>query len=536
VGPRSAGVNAGGLALALLVAACGETQRDAGGDGAWVTATSDEGASTRGDATDDGADDATLDVGAGTGGPTLACEVDDDMDAPGACEDHAPPDSFAPATQWTWSGDEGEVHALVIPLVANLTDDDGNGSVDLCDVPDLVVVATAGGAGFPPGHVYILSGDDGHVHGRLPVVVDSWVTPALGDIDGDGVIEIVSVTPEGDFVAMTADGTLEWTGTARWEEPWGGAIALADLDGDGTAEILADNLVVSHEGELEWSVPGQAFALSATTAAELDGAPGLEVIMNSGAYHHDGTPWFELAAASGGFPQVADFDGDGAPELLFTTQSGISLYRGDGAPIFTDLQPFGSNQVGGEYQRPAAIHDFDGDGSIDFATSSALAFGVCRGDGSVLWQAPIVDQSGLAGGTGFDFLGDGSAEAMYGDEHDTHVFDSDGRELITAPRVSGTLMEYPVVADIDNDGSAEVVVINGVANGPNPRPTIEVIRDADDRWVGARRIWNQHTYHVTNVREDGTIPSDETPSWRYLDTFRTNAQQQADGVCVPPVG
>jgi hypothetical protein len=337
-------------------------------------------------------------------------------------------------------------------------------------------------------------------------MVNSWVTPALGDIDGDGVIEIVSVTPEGDFVAMTADGTIEWTGPARWEVPWGGAIALADLDGDGTAEILADNLVVSHEGVLEWSVPDQAYAMSATTAADLDGEPGLEVIMNSGAYHHDGTPWFELTTVSSGFAQVADFDGDGAPEVLYTTQLDVSLYRADGTPIFLALEPFGSNQVGGEYWRPAAIDDFDGDGAIDFATSNARSFGVCRGDGSVLWEAAVVDTSGLAGGTGFDFLGDGSAEAMYGDEHDTHVFDFDGSELITVPRISGTLMEYPVVADIDNDGSAEVVVINGVAVGPNARPTIEVIRDTEDRWVGARRIWNQHTYHVTNVREDGTIP------------------------------
>ena len=61
-----------------------------------------------------------------------------------------------------------------------------------------------------------------------------------------------------------------------------------------------------------------------------------------------------------------------------------------------------------------------------------------------------------------------------------------------------------------------------------------VIRDVDDRWIQARRIWNQHTYHVTNVREDGTIPQFEPPHHVGLNTFRTNAQIEDGGVCKPP--
>ena len=55
-------------------------------------------------------------------------------------------------------------------------------------------------------------------------------------------------------------------------------------------------------------------------------------------------------------------------------------------------------------------------------------------------------------------------------------------------------------------------------------PAIQAVRDVEDRWIQARRIWNQHTYHVTNVREDGTIPQWEKPHWESLNTFRTNAQ------------
>ena len=70
---------------------------------------------------------------------------------------------------------------------------------------------------------------------------------------------------------------------------------------------------------------------------------------------------------------------------------------------------------------------------------------------------------------------------------------------------------------------------------PSTAPAVQVIRDETDRWVPARRVWNQHTYHVTNVREDGTIPTFEAPHWLELNTFRTQAQVEINGdVCEPP--
>jgi hypothetical protein len=39
---------------------------------------------------------------------------------------------------------------------------------------------------------------------------------------------------------------------------------------------------------------------------------------------------------------------------------------------------------------------------------------------------------------------------------------------------------------------------------------------------------------VTNVNEDGTIPLVEPPSWKLLNTYRTNAQIEGGSVCAPP--
>ena len=63
--------------------------------------------------------------------------------------------------------------------------------------------------------------------------------------------------------------------------------------------------------------------------------------------------------------------------------------------------------------------------------------------------------------------------------------------------------------------------------------TAEAPSDAEERWVPSRRIWNQHSYHVSNVLEDGTIPQIEPHHWEDLNTFRTNAQVEDGGICEP---
>jgi hypothetical protein len=61
---------------------------------------------------------------------------------------------------------------------------------------------------------------------------------------------------------------------------------------------------------------------------------------------------------------------------------------------------------------------------------------------------------------------------MYADEQNLFVFDGVGAVLLQVPRSSGTLSEYPVVADIDNDGSAEILV---VSNQYNPGPDYQLL-------------------------------------------------------------
>ncbi len=535
---------AGSFAALVVLGACpGESPIDAGESGSSPTTTasttsatldgstgesSSTAASTNVDttsgSTETGAEGPIFDVGnVGTSGGSEtgdlppSCKVGDDIDAGQPCGDVAPADSFEPAVQWSWAGSNGDTEVLGTPVVANLTDDNADGAIDLCDIPDVVVIAYGGG--FGNGHIHVLSGDTGTEIFSIPTELQSISYPALGDLDGDGVPEIVAATPDpGHLIAFHHDGSLLWE-SADAVTTSSAAISLADLDADGDVEIVINGSVFDHEGHRLW----QGTASYLNTAADLDDDGALEVITGGSAYHDDGSLYwsgFDTQA----HPHVADLDLDGMPEVMFVGQSGISIAEHDGASVVT-------NQVSNLANwRPAAIHDMDGDGAPEIAVGSSNTYSVLEVALTANWTSPVSDGSGYAAGTAFDFLGDGTAEAMYADETTLFIFDENGTALLTTPRSSWTQWENPVVVDVDNDGSAEIVV----ASNSGGAPAVQVIRDAKDRWIPARRIWNQHDYHVTNVREDGTIPAVQPKNWDTLNTFRTQAQIGAGGgVCMP---
>jgi hypothetical protein len=479
----------------------------------------------------------------GDTGPVDLCHVVDDMDAVGDCEVVAPPDSFTPEIQWTFGAAE---QSWVTPLVANFTDDDGDGEVNLCDIPDVLLVSNQFISYSTACIVHILDGATGTEHFSIPATenVSCTATPAIGDIDDDGLPEIVAVYIDGGVFRLKAfehDGALKWAnvddgGNASQFYRESGAVALHDLDADGDVEIVFNHEVYDHQGQMLWEHPNpNPGELECTTAADLDGDGQLEVITGHSAYHADGSIYFDNypTITSQSIPQVGNLDGDPTPEIFVTSGQGLWMVEHTGAIAYGPVTPTGVPPGGYlVWQRPGTIHDFDGDQVSDWASSSQSAYAVYQGPDAadVLWQVVVSDFSGAAGGTAFDFLGDGVAEAMYADEQNFRIYDGlTGAEQLAIPRASPTISEYPTVADIDNDGSAEILVVS-----TSGQPALQAIKDADDRWIQARRIWNQHAYYVTNVREDSTIPQFVTPNWQTLNTFRTNAQIEGGGVCKPP--
>ena len=447
-----------------------------------------------------------------------------------------------PKLNGRFNGQGARTQSSVTALVANLTDDDGNETIDLCDTPDvLVVVGVEGNNDKRSGILYALDGASGSIHWATETSAQYSATPAIGDIDGDGMVEIVAVEP-GDgarIMAFEHDGTLKWTGADPWEAAQGSALALADVDADGDVEIIGGTQLWDHNGTLLWAQDGDRI-YSASTAIDIDADGELEILTGAAAYDPDGTEVFNNVAIAnsspengiGAHPQVADVDGDGTPEILVSVVTGMWLLETDGSVLWSSYAP---TMDAYDRNRPASIHDVDADGVPEFGASGPYSYGAYEFDPGITWTSnKVKDVSGQAGGTAFDFLGAGKAQTIYADERKTWVFNEYGQILMETVRKSGTILEYPTVADVDNDGSAEIVVVSnkGFMAFANEW-TVQVVGDVEDRWIQARRIWNQHTYHVTNVREDGTIPQFEARHWQGLNTFRTQAQIEGGRVCQP---
>ncbi|MFO7563971.1 MAG: VCBS repeat-containing protein [Enhygromyxa sp.] len=488
--------------------------------------------------------------------PQPLCQIpSDELDGNLPCGLEPPSDQIAPVVAWTWTGPGGEDSVLTTPLVANLDDDNGDGFVDLCDTPDIVVAAVDLPPGksdlWPAGHLHVIAGD-GSGSFVIPTPIDAAINPALGDLDGDGVPELVAaqaLAPNSPYaiserrlVALSAAGELLWTGEHLQASRGGGAIALADLDGDGSPEILAPEYVATAEGALAWTIPNPPLSFSMPVAVDLDLDGELEVLFGASAYTADGT-WLFTA---GGVPQnrgsvaVANFDDDPHPEIYmqFDGQHGVFDHEG----TLTALCPTAAIELAVLGGYPVAVHDLDGDGRAELVfglQSRFFVLGVEDGSCSLRWSEKVDTDIGSSSGTVFDLLGDGTAEAIYADRSRVQLFSDTGELLFVAPRSARESITNPIVADVDGDGAAEIVIVSsepvaGEAEDASPSPTLLVLENADDRLAPTRRVWNQHTYHHSNISEGARVPVEEAPHWLLENSFRSNSPTESGDSCIPP--
>jgi hypothetical protein len=477
----------------------------------------------------------------------FACSVhEDSLDAAPPCGAQPPSDVLAPEIAWTWTGPNGEHSVLVTPLVANLDDDNGDERVDPCDRPDILVLAVDAPASkdevMPPGHLYLLDSISGETKRVFDYPVDATATPALADLDDDGIPEILALEVSDDqhrrVVALRADGSVAWQSELWMPSLGGGALSIADLDANGVPEILAPDHVLAADGSLLWIPPEPPVADSLPFAADLDLDGDLEVLFGRSVYEHDGTLKLQLALAGNvntGVSAVANFDDDPYPEI-YVHSFDHRVFEHDGA---LKAQCIGTGKTG-----PASIVDTNGDGRAEILANHGAWFRaseIVEDDDDEyecvpLWSVKVTDGVGTA----FDFLGDGSAEPIYADVDWVRIYDEHGVEIASFNRSARPSMATPVVADADNDGAAELIIVASEPYDLAPDqafgPSVTFVHNSDDRFAPTRRIWNQHAYHATNVREDARVPIEHTAEWmQELNSFRINpAPTYAGDQCQNP--
>lgn len=453
-------------------------------------------------------------------------------------------------------------------------------------------------------------GDTCHyeIGGFTPVI--SWEAgdnacslPAVGDIDGDGMPEILVVdgwlfNKEAELTVYEGDGSSKWT-THGASLAYGSGPTLADIDDDGQAEIFvvkmyADNLFsngefsvvmynsagavvaesphytdgefdhatgiivadMEHDGDVE-IIAGRVFlnedltergvgrdgrgcddyfgigptygegATPAIGDLDLDGVE--EVVVGNALYDPDGRTIREIPGSTDGATAVADLDGDGYGDFVRSTYSELVAYSYDGTELWTYELPGGGGETEGIMSVPS-IADIDGDGRPEVMAARANNLWAVNGeDGSVLWRAKVSDTTGASGASTFDFEGDGVLEVVYFDEVAVYAFDgTDGTvKFKTDEHSSDTMYDYPVIADVDADGHADIVVSHDQWYGA----AFSVYRDVNNSWAPARGVWNQFAYSITNINDDLSVPVTATPNHTTYNNYRSaNALAPGEGL------
>ncbi|MEQ9470370.1 MAG: PASTA domain-containing protein, partial [Roseitalea porphyridii] len=421
------------------------------------------------------------------------------------------------------------------PMVAHLTDDNGDGDIDQDDIPAIVFVTRPGGQ-FSGGAIVAIRGTDGQVLFTAggPSNIAALNEIAIGDIDGDGLVEIVAAHQDGEhLVAYEHTGAFKWQSTTDvlpGRRDSGGAISIANLDGTGLPEIVIGSSVYDANGtlladgrDLGVSAVGYSFftSISAVADIDLDGTP--EIVAGPAAFRFSNGALslvWHRSDRTDGFVAIGNFDDDPYAEIVI---NGGNLYILDHDG--TDFAPWVTPppSLGGA----PTIADLDGDGDAEIGVLKGGTYRAYEADGTLMWSFVVNDGSVSTGSTVYDFDLDGAVEIVYRDERFLRVFrGSDGAVLTQIEVHNGTGTEQPVVADVDGDGFAELVVsADPLPSGSSSYDTgIHVFEGAPNEWAPTRSIWNQHSYHVTNVNDDGTIPLVEATNWLApgLNNFRLN--------------
>ncbi|MBK9753887.1 MAG: VCBS repeat-containing protein [Nannocystis sp.] len=440
---------------------------------------------------------------------------------------------FKPVVEWKkvdWTVNPGAKAVMMAPIVVSLDDDNMDGKIDGDDLPDLAYV-TYGGPQDQPGTVRAISGDGSK---ELWSAVDGLCATsglAAGDIDGDGMVELVGITHTLQVRAFEHDGAIKWT-TGSYVGDMSycySTPAIADMDGDGKPEVIAGRVILDAAGlqlgKGQFGSGAAAFA-SASFAADIDGDGDQEVVVGNALYRIDGSAIWSNGQTDG-YPAVADFDGDGKPEIVVSGFGKLRLQNGGGGTVWDVANPA---QGGG----PPTIADFDGDGEPEIGVAGKTNYVVFETDGTVLWQQPTQDASSSATGSSvYDFEGDGIADVVYADETTLYVYSGkDGAiKLSYGEHASATIIEYPLVVDVDGDDQVEIVVAHSGYQGPEFG--ITVLGDMDQSWRPGRKIWNQHAYNITNVDDAGGIPTLPDPNWLTYNNFRSGDLSPPDGLAAP---
>ena len=321
----------------------------------------------------------------------------------------------------------------------------------------------------------------------------------IGDINNDGELMLYA-----DFKIFNAKTgalllTLPDTPNPKGKRDGSRPIMnlLADMDNDGTLEAVGGTCV---------------YKLHITNLAN-----------STGNYY---TTLYQLPAtaytnfAPDGFTSVADINLDGYLDVIVST---AQLSPSHPAILVWNTQTTPPSLIGtpvivpgsGNIASRVFVGDVDNDGYPELAVVSnnrlsCFGLNTSKTDFVPRW-APrtISDGSAETYMCMFDFNQDEKQELVYRDERWLHIIDGEtGADKATIACFSPTTWEGAIVADLNGDGHAQIIVTgNSISSSTEDQTYLRVYTSSSPgAWAPARSVWNQYSYNAVNINEDLTVP------------------------------
>ena len=361
---------------------------------------------------------------------------------------------------------------------------DSKGSGAIADIdgdgkPEIVF-----GTYFRDRHVYALNGEDGslcwkYLSDRGPMDASVLII----DHDGDGDLETLSAdSSSGRLFCLDSEGNLTWA--YKLPNSTDSPPAAADLDSDGDLEIIAGSMwkqdgqgdVTCFDAgtqETLWSAAIPGCVQSEPVLVEIDGIPGLDVVVTSwrgdrGVHALSGltgeTLWrFETDGddkSMGMYHGVTVIEEEGQTRLVVATTEG-DVYGLDLEGVELWHKDFD------EYIfAPTSAADLDGDGAIDVCVCAATIRVLRASDGEEIWSRKH-SSSSSRGAAIADVDGDRNLDIVYASGTVLYaVSGRDGKELghidirteanDPAEGIAGVLL-----SDLDGDDYIEAFCVVG---------------------------------------------------------------------------
>ncbi|MCG8328736.1 MAG: hypothetical protein MI974_13680, partial [Chitinophagales bacterium] len=451
------------------------------------------------------------------------------------------PDSFPDLemqVEWTSEITSNIPDLAVILPICMVGDINNDGLVD-------VLTKSSTGVLYGPGdsnnavenQMLVLNGENGAT--QLGFNYDERNNPntqafAIADVDSDNNTEIFTLVGDSIF-CYNNNGVLIWKSDNLSPNFSTIGFNFADFNNDGIVELYTDNKIINASTGtlLAQGSAGAgcnftgAFGLCLIThsvAADLLPSSGLELAAGNTVYQVEinntsgtagniMTPILAPAEVPDGNTSVGDIDGDGMLDVVVVRTS--EEVNGQGGVYVWDprTQTVLASAASGIHGGVAFIGDVTGDCRPEIGMNFSYELRMYEYDGSsnlqLLYSLPTSDGSGRTGVTMFDFNQDGQQELVYRDETHLRILEgATGLTYTSFPMRSGTAFEYPVIADVDQDGEAEILIegYQEIDADGNRDLRLYCFGSAGTPWAPARSVWNQYAYNVTNVNDDLTIP------------------------------